>query len=124
MRMKHAVTTKQLAPVAQQVQVVERQGNARFERPLVFIATGEVRGKQDAAAIDAGHTGQQMLDLAARHALETAAGGRQQPQNLGIRIGLHGVEHAVDGAEPLERMHPGRYHGRVVDVGTVERRSD
>ena len=76
------------------MQVVERDPDPLLHRPFILRARREVRRVQDALAIDALERRDDVLDFAARHALEPEPLLVKHLQDLRMPVGLHRVEDA------------------------------
>src|SRR6185295_6889753 len=113
-----------LRPMTQREQVVERDPDTLLERLLVFHSRREVRSEENSTAIDLWKDFQHARDLAWRHALAVQPPIVDEPQDRGIRVRLHRVEHGVYGTQPLQRLDRARDALAVVNVGGLARGAD
>jgi hypothetical protein len=116
---QHVAAAEQGAPLAQRVEIVDRQVHAVLDGPLVFAARSEVRCEQQLAGVDAGHDFQDMLAFALRDALEREPEPGEGAQDLRVRIGLDRVEEALDAADAEQLLRRQFKRCTIVDVGAA-----
>ena len=90
--------------------------HAQLEPQPVLVARREVGREQDLGSVDVRKALEDPLDLSRRHAFEGSSGGPHALEDLCVRIGLQGVQHAVDRLECDERDQPFVDGLGVVDV--------
>ena len=105
-----------LRPAFQRLDIVERHGDPAREGRGVLRDRREARREQHALRIQPGQHREHVVELACRHAFKAEAFVHQQPQDVRVRIGLDGIEAAVDRGDRGQLARARAHRGQGVGI--------
>ena len=113
-----------IRPLTQRIQVVECHLNALFECINILGPRRKVGREEDLPPVEPWERRQDVFELALRHAVKPHAGGGNALQHFEVRIGLHGIEQAIDRRQAAQARDALLDRGAVIYVSRPMLRAD